>query len=114
MYKNVFAFLKAVRKGEVPLSCVTPKIAAKMLGVTPQAIHNRIHISKSLEAWGTEDGYIFISSESVAKAVAKQGEIKARQSELILDVLATGSGKGYGEESVTVTETKGGLHGCPQ
>lgn len=114
MYKSMFAFLGAVRRGEVPLACVTPKVAAKMLGVSHQAIHNRIHITESLEAWGTEDGYVFISSSSVAKAIEKQKEVKIKQGELILDLLTTGAGKGYGEDDSMQADTKGGLHGCPQ
>ncbi len=42
-----------------------------MLGVTRQAINDRLHNGNSLDAWGAE-GYILISVESIQRALEKK------------------------------------------
>lgn len=70
-YKTVSKLAAAMRSGEIPVDVVSPGGAAQMLGVTRQAINDRLHHGKSLEAWGAE-GYILISVESIKLALKKK------------------------------------------
>ena len=70
-YKNVSEMVEAMLSGEIPSAVVSPGGAAQMLGVTRQAINDRIHHGKSLEAWGAE-GYILISERSIELALEKK------------------------------------------
>lgn len=70
-YKTVSELAEAMQSGEIPVDVVSPGGAAQMLGVTRQAINDRLHHGKSLEAWGAE-GYILISVESIKLALEKK------------------------------------------
>ncbi len=70
-YKTIEDMLAAVEAGEVPTHSVSPGGAAQMLGVTRQAINDRLHNGNSLDAWGAE-GYILISVESIQRALEKK------------------------------------------
>jgi hypothetical protein len=71
-YKTVTELMSAVASGEIPVEVVSPGWAAMKLGVTRQAINDRIHKSKSLEAWGAE-GVVLISVRSIEAALQKKG-----------------------------------------
>ena len=87
-FKTVEAFMKAynAKGSEIPSRLLSPGGAAQELGVTRQAIHNRMYVSKSLDFWETEDGYVFISLDSVEKAKLTQRSKKSRQEDLPLEV----------------------------
>lgn len=70
-YKTVSKMVEAMISGEIPSDVVSPGGAAAMLGVTRQAINDRIHRSKSLEAWGAE-GVVLISVKSIKLAQKKK------------------------------------------
>ncbi len=70
-YKTVSELVEAMKSGEIPIGVVSPGGAAQMLGVTRQAINDRLHHGKSLEAWGAE-GIILISEESIKLALKKK------------------------------------------
>ena len=70
-YKTVSDLADALQSGEIPTDVVSPGGAAQMLGVTRQAINDRLHHGNSLEAWGAE-GYILISVESIKLALEKK------------------------------------------
>jgi hypothetical protein len=70
-YKTVDQLAEAIASGEIPTGVVSPGAAAAMLGVTRQAINDRIHKSKSLEAWGAE-GVVLISTRSIELAMQKK------------------------------------------
>ena len=70
-YKAVAELAEALQSGEIPADVVSPGGAAQMLGVTRQAINDRLHNGNSLEAWGAE-GYILICVESIKIALEKK------------------------------------------
>lgn len=72
-YKNIAELVEAIQADEIPAEVVSPGAAAAMLGVTRQAINDRIHRSKSLEAWGAE-GVVLISVESINRAIQAREE----------------------------------------
>ena len=71
VYKTVAELANAIASAEVPSDVVSPGHAAALLGVTRQAINDRIHRSKSLEAWGAE-GTVLISMRSIKTALQKK------------------------------------------
>lgn len=77
-YKTVSELVEAMQSGEIPVDVVSPGGAAQMLGVTRQAINDRLHNSNSLEAWGAE-GYILISVESIKLALDKKKRTSGNQ-----------------------------------
>jgi len=70
-YKTVAELVEAMKSDEIPADVVSPGAAAAMLGVTRQAINDRIHNGKSLEAWGAE-GTVLISVRSIKLALEKK------------------------------------------
>ena len=70
-YKSLSELLSAVESREIPVEVVSPGGAAAMLGVSRQAINDRLYHGNSLEAWGAE-GYILISVESIKIALDKK------------------------------------------
>ena len=70
-YKTVAMLVEAMKSDEIPAKVVSPGAAAQMLGVTRQAINDRLHNSNSLEAWGAE-GVILISVRSIRLARRKK------------------------------------------
>lgn len=63
--------VEAMKSDEIPADVVSPGAAAAMLGVTRQAINDRLHNGNSLEAWGAE-GTILISVKSIKLALKKK------------------------------------------
>lgn len=73
-FRTLAELAEAIASGEIPSNVVSPGYAATVLGVTRQAINDRIHRSESLEAWGAE-GTVLISMRSIEQALQKkQGE----------------------------------------
>jgi len=70
-FKSVSELANAIASGEIPSEVVSPGHAAALLGVTRQAINDRIHRSKSLDAWGAE-GTVLISMRSIEEALLKR------------------------------------------
>lgn len=70
-YKTVGELAEAMISGEIPADVVSPGYAAQLLGVSRQAINDRIHKSKSLEAWGAE-GTVLISTSSINAVLEKR------------------------------------------
>lgn len=70
-YKTLAALIADIEAGKIPSALMSPGGAAGELGVTRQAINDRIHNTKTLDAWGAE-GYVLISVESVERAKAKK------------------------------------------
>ena len=70
-YKTVSKMVEAMKSGEIPVDVVSPGAAAQMLGVTRQAINDRLHNGRSLEAWSSE-GVILISTKSIKLALEKK------------------------------------------
>lgn len=80
-FKTIGHLVKAMKDGEIPENVVSPGAAARALGVTRQAINDRLHNTESLEAWSAES-VILISGRSLAAAVKKKRGIPAGQGEL--------------------------------
>ena len=78
-YKSLSELLAAVESQEIPIEVVSPGGAAGMLGVSRQAINDRLYHGNSLEAWGAE-GYILISIESVKLALEKKNTASKKAS----------------------------------
>lgn len=70
-YKTFSMMIEAIKSGEIPSDVVSPGGAAQMLGITRQAINDRIHNGTSLEAWSSE-GTILISVRSIKMALKKK------------------------------------------
>ncbi|MGO8754500.1 MAG: hypothetical protein ACLQHK_04650 [Gallionellaceae bacterium] len=79
-YKSLSRMAEAIKSGEIPSDVVSPGGAAQMLGVTRQAINDRLHYSESLEAWSAE-GVILISVKSIKLAKKKQRGVSKDVSE---------------------------------
>ena len=70
-YKTVSDLVEAMKSDEIPADVVSPGAAAAMLGITRQAINDRLHNGKSLEAWSAE-GVVLISVKSINLALEKK------------------------------------------
>ena len=70
-YKTVSELAEAMKSDEIPANVVSPGAAAAMLGVTRQAINDRLHNGDSLEAWSAE-GIVLISVRSIRLARRKK------------------------------------------
>ena len=70
-YKTLCELVEAMKSDEIPSDVVSPGGAAGMLGVTRQAINDRLHNGNSLEAWSAE-GVILISGRSLEVARKKK------------------------------------------
>lgn len=81
-YPNMKALLMAVLNGEIPVDCGTPRWACEIMGISDAAVHQRIHRSGSLEAWGTVDGYVLVSHRSIRAAMKKKQAWPTNQGEL--------------------------------
>lgn len=77
-YKSLDELIAAFESGEIPAGVVSPGGAANMLGVSRQAINDRLYHGNSLQAWGAE-GYIFISKESIKLALEKKLASKKKE-----------------------------------
>lgn len=79
-FRTLNALLEALR-AEEDMDVLSAIEAARVLGVTKQAIYNRCTRDVSLEAWGC-GRVIFISKRSVKKALKKKQGIPEGQREL--------------------------------
>lgn len=70
-YKTVSEMVEAMKSDEIPSDVVSPGAAAAMLGVTRQAINDRLHNGNSLEAWSAE-GTVLICVKSIKLALKKK------------------------------------------
>ena len=70
--------VEAMKSDEIPADVVSPGAAAAMLGVTRQAINDRLHNGNSLEAWSAE-GTILISVKSIKLALKKKQRASDKQ-----------------------------------
>lgn len=77
-YKTISEMVEAMKSDEIPADVVSPGAAAAMLGVTRQAINDRLHNGNSLEAWGAE-GTILISVKSIKLALKKKQRASDKQ-----------------------------------
>lgn len=81
-YRTIGAMAAALRDGEIPASVLSPGGAADALGVTRQAIHDRIKRG-TLRAWLTDDGYILVDAREVRSEAKKKQGIAETQGELL-------------------------------
>lgn len=77
-YKTISDMVEAMKSDEIPADVVSPGAAAAMLGVTRQAINDRLHNGNSLEAWSAE-GTILISVKSIKLALKKKQRASDKQ-----------------------------------
>lgn len=80
-FKSLQHMLEAMKRGEVPVGVVSPGGAAGVLGITRQAVHERIKRG-TLRAWGYE-GYIFVDARDVRALAKRKRGIAATQGELL-------------------------------
>ena len=78
-YKTLAKLVEAMKSDEVPEDVISPGRAATMLGVSRQAIHDRLRNNESLEAWGAE-GVILISVRSIKAALKKKQDESSTKS----------------------------------
>ena len=79
-FKNIGQMAKALQDGEIPADVVSPGAAAAALGITRQAVRDRM-IHDTLESW-TADGVVLISMRSLKAAVKKKKGVPDSQGEL--------------------------------
>jgi hypothetical protein len=77
-YKTVAELAEAMKSGEIPVDVVSPGKAAAMLGVTRQAINDRLHKSESLEGWEAE-GNVLISVRSIKLALKNKKDTSGKK-----------------------------------
>lgn len=58
-YPSMAAFLRDVKRGNVPEDLVSPGFIAARAGITRQAVHKAIDVGR-LESWHVEGGYVFV------------------------------------------------------
>ena len=80
-YKTVAQMGAALAAGEIPESILSPGGAAAALGVTRQAVYDRIKRG-TLRAWWAEGGYVLIDARDVRSAVRRKRGIAESQGEL--------------------------------
>lgn len=67
-FDSLAEMVEAMKREEIPSDVVSPGRAAAMLGVTRQAVNDRLYHSNTLDAW-TAEGYLLISEDSINKAL---------------------------------------------
>lgn len=80
-YKKLEQLIAAIQNGDIPSGVVSPGGAAAALGVTRQAVNDRIHKSGTLNAWGAE-GYVLVEIKSLKAAYKKKMGIPESQREI--------------------------------
>ncbi len=81
-FKTVGQMAAAIARGEIPVGVLSPGGAAAALGVTRQAIYDRINRG-TLRAWWAEGGYVLIDLRDVRSAVRLKRGIPESQGELL-------------------------------
>jgi 4-alpha-glucanotransferase len=80
-YRTVSQLVDAIRADEVADSVVSPGAAADALGVTRQAVHDRIRRG-ALHAWCAE-GVVLVDAKQVRSEVRRRRGIAETQGELL-------------------------------
>jgi hypothetical protein len=83
-YASLDLLVEDIKNDVIPSDVVSPGGAAAILGVTRQAIHQRLKCG-SLRAWAAE-GVILIDVESLAEASKKKLGIPEGQGELNVSI----------------------------
>lgn len=83
-YRTLALLVEDLKKGVIPSSVISPGAAASILGVTRQAIHNRIKTG-SFPSW-TAEGVILIDADAVNDASRKKRGIPEGQGELNVSI----------------------------
>lgn len=79
-YRRLSGLVAAMKRDEIPEDVVSPGSAAACLGISRQALHQRLKCG-SIEAWAAE-GVILVSMKSVKQAKKKKQGIPDEQGEL--------------------------------
>lgn len=77
-YKSLELLVQDIKDNKIPANVVSPGAAANMLGISRQAVQERIYKSQTLEAWAAE-GVILVSVESIKDAYRKKNNIPEGQ-----------------------------------
>lgn len=77
-YKTLELLIQDIKDNKIPANVVSPGAAATMLGITRQAVQERIYKSQSLDAWIAE-GVVLVSVESIKDAYRKKNNIPESQ-----------------------------------
>lgn len=83
-YATLDLLVEDLKSGVIPSGVVSPGGAASALGITRQAVHQRLH-SGSLQGWAAE-GVILIDVDSLTEAVKKKRGIPESQGELNVSI----------------------------
>ena len=71
-YKRIGDMVAAMKAGVIPVNVVSPGAAASALGITRQALHQRLRLG-TLRAWSSE-GVVLVDGNDLRRAVKeKQG-----------------------------------------
>lgn len=79
-FKSIGQMAKALRDGEIPADVVSPGAAAATLGISRQAVRDRM-VRGTLESW-TADGVVLISMRSLKEASKRKQGVPEGQGEL--------------------------------
>jgi len=79
-YRTIGELVAAMRADEIPCNVVSPGGAARSLGITRQALHQRVKRG-TLAAW-TAEGVVLIDASGVRAEVRKKRRIAESQGEL--------------------------------
>lgn len=77
-YKTLQLLIADIKSNKIPANVVSPGAAASMLGISRQAVQDRLYLSESLEAWSA-DGVVLISVDSIKDAFNKKNNIPESQ-----------------------------------
>lgn len=80
-YKTLTAMMAAVQRGEIPTKVVSPGYAAALLGISRQALDQRLERG-TLRSWRSDEGYVLIDSEQVRQKAKEKRGIAPGQGEL--------------------------------
>ena len=80
-YTKLSDMVEAIKTGEIPADVVSPGSAAQLMGITRQAINERMYHTQSLDVWKA-DGIVLVGIESIKRALKKKSGIPDTQGEL--------------------------------
>ena len=66
VYRTIGELVEDIARGNVPADVVSPGHAATLLGVTRQAVHQRLKLGSVLEGWSAE-GVVLVDMRSVQR-----------------------------------------------